>query len=995
MYENEDNSMLRKNDQEFEAFLNENRKKINERFQIVLWLSILAGPMVAVMVYFGAFLDASYGVAAVISVFLTGLTILHRRMLKRFPTSMWTSMIALVGIEVLLLIMNKGHLTIYITWFLIPLLSLLFCDIKLYFFALAMNYIFMVIGQLMVAGWYAERRMDVDTAMEYFASRLGGLTIEMAVMAVVGFVLCRMITSYYRNMLNRTAELSKSRDELRRLNGELTSIADIYVSAFDIDLAEDTILEIQISDSQLSGLLGNHHEEARKVFAGVVMRLIAPESIEDMLEFIRLDTLEERLSENKTITREFLSANNLWARGRFIDSGRDEDGHLKHVIWLVENIDAEKRRRDELIDLSERMMAASEAKSAFLSNMSHEIRTPINAVLGMNEMILRESTEDNVVAYAQSVSIAGHSLLGIVNDILDFSKIEAGKMEIIPVDYDISSVINDLVNMVQIRADEKGLSLYLFFDADMPKLLHGDEVRVKQIITNILTNAVKYTEKGSVTFSITYERLPEEPDSVALLVSVKDTGIGIKNEDRDKLFSEFERLDEEVNRHIEGTGLGMSITLRLLSMMGSTLELDSVYGVGSDFHFRLKQKVVKWEPLGDYEAAFKALVQDRNRHHYKEKFTAPSAKVLVIDDNPMNLMVFKSLLKKTCVMIDMAEDGDTGISMAFDTKYDIIFIDHMMPGKDGIETLQALKKEKKHPNQETPNVCLTANAISGAREEYIAAGFDDYLSKPIDADKLENMLLHYLPEEKIVHMESETDAPEDGDASEIRAAEGGAVKAGQSANKEAGRGSLRKAIPEEFLPLEESGLFDVESGFKNSGGEESYLPLLKVFYDSLDSRYEELDRLFKAEDFANYTIKVHALKSSAKIIGAGEYGEDAQLLENAGKSGDLTYIRGHHGGFLKKLTEFREPIGQVLSAMKEDQPKEEKELPMVDSATLEVFYEELKDAADSMDIDRLEEIFEEMEAYSMPEEEKDLWGRLKEACDGLDYEGLSSLLEAK
>ncbi|MCR5452439.1 MAG: hypothetical protein K6F00_07435, partial [Lachnospiraceae bacterium] len=230
---------------------------------------------------------------------------------------------------------------------------------------------------------------------------------------------------------------------------------------------------------------------------------------------------------------------------------------------------------------------ASKAKSEFLANMSHEIRTPINAVLGMNEMIIRESSEENIIEYAHSVGNAGNSLLGIVNDILDFSKIEAGKMEIIPVEYNISSMINDLVNMVQIKVDEKAIKLALSFDPQTPKILYGDEIRIKQVITNILTNAVKYTEKGSVTFSVKYETLTDEPDHIALLVSVKDTGNGIKEEDMNKLFAEFERLDERHNHNIEGTGLGMSITMNILKMMGSVLEVDSVYGKGSDFHFRL------------------------------------------------------------------------------------------------------------------------------------------------------------------------------------------------------------------------------------------------------------------------------------------------------------------------------------------------------------------------------------------------------------------------
>ncbi|MCR4817957.1 MAG: hypothetical protein K5841_03245, partial [Fretibacterium sp.] len=295
---------------------------------------------------------------------------------------------------------------------------------------------------------------------------------------------------------------------------------------------------------------------------------------------------------------------------------------------------------------------ANRAKSAFLSNMSHEIRTPINAVLGMNEMILRESDEENIIEYSENIRTAGNTLLGLVNDILDFSRIESGKMEIVPVDYELSSLINDLVNMIQARADKKGLLLRLDFDENTPKLLNGDDVRIKQVVTNLLTNAVKYTEKGSVTLHIGYERIPDDPKGVLLDFSVSDTGIGIKPEDIEKLFSQFERIEEKRNRNIEGTGLGMNITKSLLEMMGTSLKVDSVYGKGSTFSFRLRQKVVKWEKMGNYKAARSLSLSERKKD--REKFTAPDAVVLMVDDTPMNLTVFKNLLKRTLMQVDTA-----------------------------------------------------------------------------------------------------------------------------------------------------------------------------------------------------------------------------------------------------------------------------------------------------------------------------------------------------
>ena len=385
---------------------------------------------------------------------------------------------------------------------------------------------------------------------------------------------------------------------------------------------------------------------------------------------------------------------------------------------------------------------ANEAKSHFLSTMSHDIRTPMNAIIGMNEMILRDSREDGTLMYAESIRTAGNTLLGIINDILDFSKIEAGKMELIDVDYNLVALLNDLVNMVQRKAEEKKLTFQLDVDPNLPRVLHGDELRIKQVITNILSNAVKYTKEGGVVFAIS-GRECAEADSIMLHVSVRDTGIGIKEEDLGKLFEAFERIEEKKNRNIEGTGLGMAIAQSFLNMMDSKIQVESEYGKGSVFSFDLKQKVVNREPLGDFDAAFKSYLSERKT--YQVPFMAPRARVLVVDDMEINLKVFVSLLSKTKMQIDTAKSGDAGIALFKRNLYDVIFLDHMMPDKDGIETLQEMRACADIPNQKAPMICLTANAVSEMREMYLEAGFDDYLTKPIDTEKLEDMLLRYLP----------------------------------------------------------------------------------------------------------------------------------------------------------------------------------------------------------------------------------------------------------
>ncbi|MBO6113169.1 MAG: response regulator [Lachnospiraceae bacterium] len=402
------------------------------------------------------------------------------------------------------------------------------------------------------------------------------------------------------------------------------------------------------------------------------------------------------------------------------------------------------RYMEELREQKEIADNANEAKSRFLANMSHEIRTPINALLGMDEMILRESQEKNIRAYASDIMSAGRTLLSLINDILDFSKVEEGKMEIIPVQYELSALINDLVNMISLKAAKKGLELKLDINEHIPHLLFGDEIRIRQCVMNILTNAVKYTEKGSVTMRVGYS-FTEDETGIKLSFQIEDTGIGMKKEDMERLFSPYERIEEKRNRTIEGTGLGMSITAELLKLMGSTLEVKSDYGRGSTFYFEVEQKVLSYDELGDY--THKTESADRGGEVYHELFHAPDAHILVVDDTEINLTVIKSLLKQTGIGIDTALSGKDALGLVKIKDYDVIFIDHMMPEMDGIETLENLRRDEK--NKDVPVVALTANAVSGAREMFLNAGFNDYLSKPVDGIMLERMLMHLLPGDKV------------------------------------------------------------------------------------------------------------------------------------------------------------------------------------------------------------------------------------------------------
>ena len=381
------------------------------------------------------------------------------------------------------------------------------------------------------------------------------------------------------------------------------------------------------------------------------------------------------------------------------------------------------------------------ARDIFLANMSHELRTPINTILGLNELILRESQEEAVKEYARDIRQAGNILLALVSDILDFSKLEAEKMELTEGIYDVSSLLNDLINSISVQQRRKKLDLVLDIAQDMPYKLFGDEIHIRQVIGNLLSNAVRYTEKGRVTLHVSWKELPK--DSIEIYVIVKDTGIGIRDEDIPKLFHAFQRMDSTVRSKEDRTGLGLAITQRLIEMMGGKLEVQSVYGKGSAFSFRIVQKIVDREPLGDFEKQYRDSL--RSIEDYHEKFIAPMGRILIVDDNAMNLAVAQGLLKGTRLQIDVASSGEECLELIKRKTYHLICMDHMMPVMDGVQTLHAIRELEGNPSRDIPIIALTANAVAGARELYLKEGFQDYLTKPIDADKFENMLIEYLP----------------------------------------------------------------------------------------------------------------------------------------------------------------------------------------------------------------------------------------------------------
>ena len=530
----------------------------------------------------------------------------------------------------------------------------------------------------------------------------------------------------------------------------------------------------------------------------------------------------------------------------------------------------------------EKVNQANQAKSDFLANMSHEIRTPINAVLGMNEMILRESQRardsadlskqeekalfNDIISYSSNIESAGRSLLSIINDILDFSKIESGKMDIVEADYLLSSVLNDVSNMIYFRVKNKDLDYIVDVDPTIPDGLYGDEMRIRQVIINVLNNAVKYTEKGSVRLQIGVDKEMQTTldRSVCLRISVTDTGIGIRKEDMGKLFTKFQRADLRRNSTVEGTGLGLAITRNLLEMMGGTITVQSVYGEGSTFTITLPQKVVTTEPIGNFEEKYlKSMMETRA---YRESFHAPDARILVVDDTRMNLTVVVNLLKGTRIQIDTAVSGAEAISLCQRIRYDLILMDQRMPEMDGNEAMHRIHAQPDGANRDTPFICLTADAISGARERYLAEGFVDYLTKPIDSQALERMLLKYLPTEKVQV---------------------------EAASKPVGEGE-DVGTADAFEDLRVLGI-DPHVGLQYCQNDaEIYRSMLVEYARSATGKLDDLRASFERENWNAYATAAHALKSTSQMVGATALSKEAARLEAAADAGDFATVREEH-----------------------------------------------------------------------------------------------------
>ena len=642
-------------------------------------------------------------------------------------------------------------------------------------------------------------------------------------------------------------------------------------------------------------------------------------------------------------------------QGALMEQNKKESNRHEKVVSQLE------KEKTEALERALHMEEdANRTKSEFLANMSHEIRTPINAIIGMDTMIMRETKEPAIKNYARDIHSASKTLLSLINDILDFSKIESGKLELVQGEYDLSVVINDLVNMIRPKADGKKLEFEVNVNPDIPNGLYGDDVRIEQIAINILNNAVKYTDKGKVTFNVDYENA--DGGSILLKMSVTDTGIGIKPEDQEKLFSPYERLEEQRNKNIEGTGLGMSITENLLEKMGSRLEVSSVYGEGSTFSFAIVQPVRSLDKIGDYKekAEGKNVVVTEN-----EKYHAPNAKVLVVDDVEMNLIVAQNLLKRVQIKIETAMSGTQAVELAKQKQYDIILMDSMMPGMNGEETMRVIRSDCPL-NIETPIIVLTAHAVKGAREEYLRLGYTNYLSKPLDGIKLEAMLQSYLPDEKII-LVGEDEAPTQTER----------IQTGEE---------KKDSILAKISAID--GI-DVQSGIETAGGEDAYGVICRNFHDTAKMRMERIRDAFEKGDYENYTIQVHALKSSARLLGAFDFSERALTLETAGREGNIDLINLKTPAILEEYEAYYEKLDEIFA----EGTEAEDERPEIAEKELKANLSDMAELLEAFDFDTAKDLFESLKEYKMPSGYETLYSSIEAQMAEVNRDGVLELIK--
>jgi len=718
----------------------------------------------------------------------------------------------------------------------------------------------------------------------------------------------------------------------------IASMSDMYAIIYIIDIINDELMPV-VADEESEKLRPKNipaSEQLRNMF-----KFDCEEAYQDVAyEFCDLTTLEERLKNRKTVVFEYKSKFYGWCRIRFFAMDKEKNQALEKVVFTIQVINEEKEEMDAIAKRVDDAEHESKAKSTFLANMSHEIRTPINTVIGFDTMILRESKDPIIKSYAKTINSAANMLLSIINGILDLSKLEADRMELIPEEYSFKQMISEVIAMIKGRAEFEKLQFICDISPDVSSRLYGDSVRVKQVIINLLTNAAKYTEEGSVKLTI-YGKKHDGMEH--LLISVKDTGIGIREEDQEKLAERFSRFDNKRNKSIEGTGLGLNLVTGILGLMNSELHVISTYGEGSEFYFEIEQEIRSEETIGITDFSI-----DAEDDEYSALFSAPDAKILVVDDNDMNLSVFINLLKETKLQIETANSGELAVEKCGGTKYDLIFMDHMMPGMDGVECFKKIRSDKSAPNCDTGVIVLTANALKGAKEEYEAIGFADFLSKPIVADQLERMILKHLDESLI--------------------------KAG---------GKIDAKEAEVEIPVL-SGV-DTAYGIAHTGDLKSYLSLLGQVNTVGALELSELKKYLEmikanSEDFEAlhaFRIKIHSMKSTANIMGALKiYGIAATLEDLASKEKVVDILN-----LAPLFVEAWENLADEIKGSFEDKSVDKKQ---VDTEKIDEYLHVLETSIKAYNIKSADSVVEKLKSFEWDEERKELIQKLEVAVANLD-----------
>ena len=560
----------------------------------------------------------------------------------------------------------------------------------------------------------------------------------------------------------------------------------------------------------------------------------------------------------------------------------DENGQKQGCVILVLDMTDIKAYINEIKRVRRQAEKANIAKSEFLANMSHEIRTPMNAIIGLNDIIMEECTDPSIHEHAKDVQSAAKNLLAIINDILDLSKVEAGKMELVYTDYHLKTVVGEVVGMMDMAASKRGLIMKYECDESLPCRYNGDEGRIKQILINILNNAIKFTKEGGVKASVT-GRPGGNEDEELIVFRVEDSGCGIREEDLNKIFEDFRQVDSKKNRSVEGTGLGLAIVKHLVELMGGTIQVESEYGKGTVVTITIPQKIVDRRTIAQVPEAAQEELEGT------EAFTAPGVRVLIVDDNVVNRKVARGFLKSYAFDLDEAKSGPEAIELVRQNRYDIIFMDHMMPMMDGIEAAAIIRRDCGENGTFPAMIALTANAMEGMRKKFLDCGFQDFIAKPLDRRELGQLLARWVPEDR----------------------------------RQAGGGEEDRAAALDPAAFPIKGI-DMDTAMRYfTGGEEGFVELLELYYMD-GTRKTELLKELAGSDLSRYRTEVHALKSAAANIGAMEVSNLARAQENAAAQGDTDFIAQQFPRLLEAHQALLARIGQFLEQRRQGGPQEEK-----------------------------------------------------------------------